>query len=131
MLKLLFGCVLFLLIGVCILFFAPEFLAIALALIAVPVVLLLQAILLGIASKFARETRNTESCAVDAHESEVSALLWAYRDFRLFLARVAGYVGLFFGIVNVNWYYIALSTTLIILFWTLDRMHAGPANKLS
>jgi hypothetical protein len=127
MAKVLLGCGVVALIGVALFVAAPRIAGIGLALIVIPAVVAAQALLLGLVRRFpkAGDTECEYAVVPSDHKSELAAVLLAHNNFKLFLARVAGYVGLLFGIVTSNIYYIGLSAALIVLFGTLDRMDAS------
>jgi hypothetical protein len=124
MVKILAGCAAAALVGVTILVAAPRLVGVGIALVVISAVLALQATLLAVVRWFtdADSAVANDSIPKTPDRSELATLFLAYSNFRLFLARAVGYVGLLFGIVTMNAYYIGLSAALIVLFWTLDRM---------
>jgi hypothetical protein len=64
-----------------------------------------------------------QNCAMDKSDfPEFFALLKAYRSFRLFVARMTGFVALIYGAVTLTPYFFFLSLAAVVLFWIWDRM---------
>src|SRR5215212_6825544 len=121
--KLLICCVVSVLLGALALYIVPQFPAIGVALVGVAVILGLQAALLALVSKFSPPVSDTTTADTPPeYPSDLSYLLAKYREFRVFLIRVAGFAGLVYGLVTLNTYYIVLGCALMVLFWTFDRM---------
>ncbi len=53
---------------------------------------------------------------------EFFALVTAYCNFKLFLARMTGFVAIAYGIVTLNPYFFFLGLAAVTLFWIWDRM---------
>src|SRR4051794_9508850 len=125
--KLLICCVVTVLLGALALYIVPQFPAIGVALVGIAVVLGLQAALLALVSKFSPQVSHTKTADTPTeYPNELSYLLAKYRElkvfFLFFLARVAGFAGLVYGVVMMNTYYIILGAAMILLFSILDRM---------
>lgn len=53
---------------------------------------------------------------------EFFALVTAYRNLKLFLARMTGFVAIAYGIVTLSSYFFFLGLAAVTLFWIWDRM---------
>lgn len=61
--------------------------------------------------------------------SEFFALKSAYRSFKLFLARMTGFVAIAYGIVTLSPYFFFLGLAAVALFWIWDRMIDADKNR--
>jgi hypothetical protein len=122
----LIGCAALIIGGTLIACNAPQFAALSLFVVALASVAALQVILLGIASFFVNpRTPTSLDTASEYASSDFSRMLWAYRDIRMFLARLTGIVGLLYGVATRSVYFTVLGAAATILFWTLDRLQAA------
>ena len=112
--------------GVYVLLWHPNAALLGLALIAIPGVIVLQAVLIAIAI-FVRPPSACRPDTPATHQgfTELAGILHAYRSLKLFLARVVGFVAVAYGIVALNAYYLTLGVVAVVLFWIWDRIIAA------
>ncbi len=132
--KLLICFVVTVLLGLCALYFAPQFPAVGAVLVGVSVILGLQAALLALVSKFSPPVSDMKTVDIPTeYPNELSYLLDKYRElkvaFLFILARVAGVAGLVYGVMTMNTYYTILGVAMILLFSILDRMSKPAGNS--
>jgi hypothetical protein len=100
-------------------------------LVAASLALALQAALVGIFGRLARQPSFSSDAEPEkpvytgrSDFSEFFALYEGYERLQLFLARMVGVVAFVYGIVARNWYFIGLGGALMILFSIWNRMIA-------
>ena len=105
-------------------YLVPRLAAVGIVIAAVSSVVVLQAVLIAIASALVkrRDPAPSEPLA-ELPPSAFARLLWAYQDLKWFLGRLTGIVGLVYGVITHSLYFILLGAAATLLFWVLDRMH--------
>jgi hypothetical protein len=112
--------------GVYVLLRHPNAAIVGLLLIAIPVVVLVQASLLALTKiGQTRAASPPVPPAVRQGYSELSGLLEAYAHFKVFLGRLVGYVAIVYGLVTLNAYFLTLGVVAVVLFWIWDHMIAA------
>ncbi len=100
----------------------PQAAALGIVVAVLGFIALLQAALTAIVLAVAKPNDVTTTAPVhEPHQSDFARLLWAYRDFKMFLGRVVGIVGLVYGIITHSLYFALLGATATMLFWVFDR----------
>ena len=57
---------------------------------------------------------------------DLFAILHVYHSFKLFMARMVGFVAIIYGAVAWKPYFLILGLALVMLFWIFDRMGPRP-----
>jgi hypothetical protein len=108
--------------GVALAILAPQFAATGILISVLASVALLQtvltAVVLRIASPIAVPSTEPKE---ERQGSDFARAFFAYHDFKWFLGRLVGIVGLVYGIITNSLYFALLGATATALFWILDR----------
>ncbi len=74
--------------------------------------------------------RPSEQSRFDYYTEDAQAVHRAYKNARLFAAKMVGYVALLYGVVTLSPYYAILGLSLVALFWWFDRKIASAAKQI-
>jgi hypothetical protein len=122
MTKWIVGCLSVVVTGILCAVLVPQVAALGVVVSVLGLIALMQVLLTAIVLAVTKPNNFTTTALVHGpHRSDFARLLWAYGDFKIFLGRVVGIIGLVYGIITHSFYFALLGATATMLFWALDR----------